>query len=195
MASLPAPDDLAGATVQARVITLGERSAQLIALSDAARARLAQLKLPSTLPTPQQQPAPDATADASLDQQMGRGHVFVVNSDPAFLDVVRVLLQSQRYNVTSTNLVPQTYAMVHASGAQAMVIDLATGQSALWELVTELMGDVAMRALPVVMTSTDSQLLDAAETRSWPTSGRFHLLRPLDPTLLADVLYALIGPA
>jgi CheY-like chemotaxis protein len=134
-------------------------------------------------------------ADAALDQQMVRSHVFVLNSDPAFLDVVRVLLQSQRYNVTSTNLVPQTYAMVHASGAQAMVIDLAAGESALWEFVAQLMGDEAMSALPVVMTSTDSQLLDAAESRPWPTSGRFHLLKPLDPGLLADVVHALIGPA
>jgi CheY-like chemotaxis protein len=126
---------------------------------------------------------------------MERGHVFVVNSDPAFLDVVRVLLQSERYNVTSTNLVLQTYAMVHASGAQAIVIDLATGQSALWALVAELMGDEATRALPVVMTSTDSRLLDAAETRSWPTSGRFLLLKPFEPSLLADVVHGLIGPA
>jgi CheY-like chemotaxis protein len=199
MAPPSSSDDASTDRLIARSIAVGDRSAQLIALSDAARARLTELTLSHASPVPEEAPGEspptDAVADAALDQQMVRSHVFVVNSDPAFLDVARVLLQSQRYNVTSTNLVPQTYAMVHASGAQAMVIDLAAGESALWALVDQLVEDPATRALPVVMTALDMSLLDAAERRPWPTSGRFHLLKPLDPGLLTDVMHALIGPA
>lgn len=35
-------------------------------------------------------------------------HIFAVNHDPEFLDIVRVLLQGEMYNVTTTNYVPRT---------------------------------------------------------------------------------------
>lgn len=35
--------------------------------------------------------------------QMARQHVFVVNGAPACLDVMRDILQEERYNVTNTN--------------------------------------------------------------------------------------------
>jgi CheY-like chemotaxis protein len=126
---------------------------------------------------------------------MARGHLLAVNSDPAFLDAVRVLLQSNRYNVTSTNLVPQTFAMVQVAGADALVVDLATDEPALWELVGQLIADEATRSLPVVFTATETKMLDAAESRPWPAGGRFHLLKPFEPGLLSDVIHALIGPA
>ncbi len=183
----------------ARSIQIGNRSARLIALSEAARARLHTLSIPGSpsLPEPAPAPAPaaDPGADASLSRQMTRGHVLVVNSDPAFLDVARVLLQREHYNVTTTNLVSETSTMVHASGAQALIIDLAAGEAALWALVDDLVTDEGTRALPVIFTATDAQVLEAAETRSWPTQGCFHLLKPFDPTLLADIVHALIGPA
>jgi hypothetical protein len=41
--------------------------------------------------------------------QMRRQHIFVVNGSVEFLDVVRELLQEERYNVTTTNFVPRTF--------------------------------------------------------------------------------------
>ncbi len=178
----------------ARSIQMGERSARLIALSDAAREKLHALDIPA-LSEAGADPDPVEAADTDLSQQMARCHVLVVNSDPAFLDAVRVLLQSNRYNVTSTNLVPQTFAMVQAAGADALVVDLATDEPAQWDLVSELVADEETRSLPVVFTASDTEMLDAAESRRWPAGGRFHLLKPFDPTLLGDVIHALIGPA
>ena len=177
-----------------RSISAGKRSARLIALSDAARAQLHALDIPAPV-KPEAEPDAITATDTDLSQQMARCHVLVVNSDPAFLDAVRVLLQSNRYNVTSTNLVPQTFAMVQAAGADALVVDLATDEPAQWELVGQLIADEQTRLLPVVFTANDAEMLDAAETRPWPAGGRFHLLKPFDPTLLGDVIHALIGPA
>ncbi len=178
----------------ARSIQMGERSARLIALSDAAREKLHALEIPAPSEA-EADPDPVGAADTDLTQQMARCHVLMVNSDPAFLDAVRVLLQSNRYNVTSTNLVPQTFAMVQAAGADALVVDLATDEPAQWELVGQLTADERTRSLPVVFTANDAEMLDAAESRPWPAGGRFHLLKPFDPTLLGDVIHALIGPA
>ena len=177
-----------------RSIRMGKRSARLIALSDAAREQLRELEIPA-LAESESEPDPIKASDTDLSQQMARRHVLVVNSDPAFLDVVRVLLQSDRYNVTSTNLVPQTFAMVQAAGADALVVDLATDEPAQWELVGQLIADTQTRSLPVVFTANDAEMLEAAETRPWPAGGRFHLLKPFDPNLLGDVIHALIGPA
>jgi CheY-like chemotaxis protein len=177
-----------------RSIHMGKRSARLIALSDAAREQLRELEIPA-LEESESEPDPVKATDTDLSQQMARRHVLVVNSDPAFLDVVQVLLQSDRYNVTSTNLVPQTFAMVQAAGADALVVDLATDEPAQWELVGQLIADTQTRSLPVVFTANDAEMLDAAETRPWPAGGRFHLLKPFEPNLLGDVIHALIGPA
>jgi hypothetical protein len=129
-----------------RSIHMGKRSARLIALSDAAREQLRELEIPA-LEESESEPDPVKATDTDLSQQMARRHVLVVNSDPAFLDVVRVLLQSDRYNVTSTNLVPQTFAMVQAAGADALVVDLATDEPAQWELVGQLIADTQTRSL------------------------------------------------
>ena len=177
-----------------RSIRMGKRSARLIALSEAAREQLRELEIPA-LAESESEPDPIKATDTDLAQQMARRHVLVVNSDPAFLDAVRVLLQSDRYNVTSTNLVPQTFAMVQAAGADALVVDLATDEPAQWELVGQLIADTRTRSLLVVFTANDAGMLDAAENRPWPAGGRFHLLKPFDPNLLGDVIHALIGPA
>jgi CheY-like chemotaxis protein len=194
MVSSPQPADPHAGDLVARSVQVGDRSVQLIALSDAARAQLHTLDVAAVSSGAT---APDAiqAADTMLSEQMDRCHVFVLNSDPAFLDAVRVMLQSNRYNVTSTNLVPQTFAMVHAARADVLVIDLATGESELWNLVEHLIGDEQTRALPVVFTASEPHMLDKAETHPWPAGGRFHLLKPFDPTLLGDVIHALIGPA
>ena len=192
--SSPQPADPHADDHIARSVVVGNRSVQLIALSDAARAQLHALHIPAVSGGGADPDAPGA-ADTGLSEQMDRCHVFVLNSDPAFLDAVRVMLQSNLYNVTSTNLVPQTFAMVHAARADVLVIDLATGESELWDLVEHLLDDEQTRALPVVFTASDPQMLDKAETRRWPSGGRFHLLKPFDPTLLGDVIHALIGPA
>ena len=147
------------------------------------------------MPGAGREPDPIRASDTGLSEQMARCHVLVVNSDPAFLDAVRVLLQSDRYNVTSTNLVPQTFAMVQAAGADALVVDLATDEPAQWELLGQLIADTRTRSLLVVFTANDAGMLDAAETRPWPAGGRFHLLKQFDPNLLGDVIHALIGPA
>ena len=59
----------------------------------------------------------------------------------------------------------------------------------------QLIGDEQTRALPGVFTASDTQMLDAAEHHRQPAGGRFHRLKPFDPTLFEDVIHALSGPA
>ena len=58
---------------------------------------------------------------------MRRQHVFVVNGSPHILNLLRKLLQDERYNVTATNFVPQTCDQIAALHPSLLSIDLAVG--------------------------------------------------------------------
>ncbi|HEX2348902.1 MAG TPA: hypothetical protein VHI51_10765, partial [Ktedonobacterales bacterium] len=58
--------------------------------------------------------AHDETQETQETRQGQRQHIFAVNHDPEFLDVMRMLLQDERYNVTTTNYVPRTWEQIAA---------------------------------------------------------------------------------
>ena len=70
--------------------------------------------------------------------QAGRRHILLVNRDPALLEVVRVLLQEERYNVTTTNAVPLTFALIAAARPALLVVDLAIAERSGWDLLVRL---------------------------------------------------------
>jgi CheY-like chemotaxis protein len=47
--------------------------------------------------------------NAAERHQRERQHIFVVSGASEFLDIVRELLESEEYNVTTTNFVPKTF--------------------------------------------------------------------------------------
>src|SRR5215207_5326036 len=99
-------------------------------------------------------------------EQMQRQHIFVVNGSAAFLDVVRDLLQDERYNVTTTNFVPETYDQFASLKPALLILDLAVGEHAGWDLLERLHGDAATRGIPVIVTSTDPRFLRRAEAEA-----------------------------
>jgi DNA-binding response OmpR family regulator len=68
---------------------------------------------------------------APLREQMRRRHALIVNRDAALLDGARALLQDERYNVTTTSLVPTTTAMITALAPDIVVVDLALDEPVL----------------------------------------------------------------
>lgn len=69
------------------------------------------------------QPASENPEDLEA-RQAERWHVFAVNHDPEFMDVVRVLRQEERYNVTTTNYLPRTCQQIAALQPSLLLIDL-----------------------------------------------------------------------
>ena len=122
--------------------------------------------------------------------QEGRKHVFVINGEPAFLDVVRALFQEELYNVTTTNFVPNSFAQVVALQPDALIVDVVVGQSAGWELLERLHAEAATAGIPVLVVSTSPRLLDRAREQS----ERYGSHRYLDkPFALGDLLAAVRG--
>ena len=137
----------------------------------------------------------DPGARRATAEQMRRAHILVVNDSPAFLDLTRVLLQRQRYNVTTTNLVTRTHDMIAALGPEAIVVDLAVGEEAVWGLLDRLAAESQTARIPLVLTSIDPALLQRAQGVVHRAGGRFLLARPFHPADLADTIHALVGPA
>ncbi len=126
---------------------------------------------------------------------MARPHVFVVNSVPEILDVLRELLQDERYHVTTATFAPQTFDQITALQPSLLVVDLAVSAQAGWDLLAELQGNASTRGIPVVVVSTDPHLLDRAEDAHGHRNVRGSLVKPFDLDDLLDTIQALIGPA
>ena len=134
-------------------------------------------------------------ADPSESEQMDRQHIFVVHGSPFVLDLVRDILQAERYNVTTTNFVPRTFDQVAALDPDLLIVDLASGEGAGWGLLQRLQAEAMTRGIPVIVFSTESSLLERAQAIETPGGVRRFLEKPFHLTALLALVDDLIGPA
>jgi DNA-binding response OmpR family regulator len=138
----------------------------------------------------------EALQDRANEQaQMARQHVLMVTHDPALLDVVRVLLQEARYNVTTTNAVPLTFALIAASHPALIIIDLDIVERSGWDLLVRLHAEATTAAIPVVVTARDPRLLAHAQRYPDLFGGQAHLRIPFAAETLLGDIRSLIGAA
>ena len=66
--------------------------------------------------------------EAALDdrQQTPRKHVFVVNSSPDFLLIVRELLEAEGYAVTTSDFEPNVFTQIVMRQPNALMIDVSS---------------------------------------------------------------------
>ena len=127
--------------------------------------------------------------------QEGRKHIFVVNGAPAFLNLMRDLLQDERYNVTTTNFVPRSYEQIAALQPDALVIDVVVGQQAGWDLLERLHAEAATTGIPVIVVSTSPQLLERAREQADCYGTHRYLGKPFDLGEMLDMIKDLVGNA
>ncbi len=127
--------------------------------------------------------------------QMARQHILMVNRAPALLDLVRIILDEEHYNVTTTNAVPLTFALIDAAHPALIIIDLALAELAGWDLLVRLHTEAVTAAIPVIVTASDIRLLEHA--RRYPTlfGAQSYLTIPFTVRALLDQVRALIGTA
>jgi CheY-like chemotaxis protein len=135
--------------------------------------------------------APDANH-----RQSQRKHILAVSHNPEFLDVVRVLLQGETYNVTTTNYVPRTWAQIAALQPSLLLIGLnpVHPQDGL-ELLEHLHHEGVTHTIPIVVTSTDHHLLQRIEREKDYFGGDRFMVIALDIDELLEAIRTLIGPA
>ncbi len=127
--------------------------------------------------------------------RMGRQHIFAINGAPDFLNLLRDLLQEERYNVTTTNFVPTTFDQIEAMRPDLLIVDLVAGEQAGWELLEQVQAEAELRGVPVIVFSTNPALLDRARALETPGGTRRFLGKPFDIAALLALVEELIGPA
>lgn len=127
--------------------------------------------------------------------QRERKHVFCVNGAAEFLDLLREILQEDRYNVTTTNFVPRTHDQIAALGPDLVIVDLVVGIRSGWDLLEELQRFASTRGIPVIVTSTDQRLLQQAEQEPARYGANRFLVKPFDIDALLALVRELIGVA
>lgn len=133
--------------------------------------------------------------DGSERTRMQRKHIFVVNGSPLFLDMMRMFLQEERYNVTTTNFVPRTFEQVSALQPDLLIIDLAVGHDAGWELLARLKSDAMTNGVPVIVVSTQRSLLDKARAETEQYGGQLFISKPFNLDDILAGIHDLIGDA
>ena len=137
----------------------------------------------------------DGRADAKEELQRGRKHIFAVNGASEFLDAVRVLFESESYNVTTTNFVTETLGQIVAAKPDLMIVDLAIHVQAGWDLLERLRTDPATCDVPVVVVSTDKRYLDEVQADPARYGGQRFIGKPFDIDDMLGAVEELIGTA
>jgi CheY-like chemotaxis protein len=114
-------------------------------------------------------------------QRTPRKHVFAVNSSPDFLLIVRELLEGEGYAVTTNDYTPNVFTQIVMRQPDALIVDVAPGESTGWDLLRRLHTEAATTGIPVLVTSTSSALLEQAhEQAAWYGTKRSFLTKPTD---------------
>src|SRR5215217_5556147 len=127
--------------------------------------------------------------------QVQRRHVFAINTSPEFLNIVRELFQEEGYNVTTTNFAPNSFKQIEALQPDALIIDIAIGQEAGWDLLEQLGEDADTAGIPALILSTDPRLLAHAEAHAARYGTHRFLAKPLDLDAMLQAIQEMTGEA
>ncbi len=127
--------------------------------------------------------------------RMGRPHLFAVNGASDFLDLIRDLFQSEDYNVTTTNFVPETFDHIAALKPSVLLVDLVHNRTAGWELLERLHDGARTHGIPVLVLSTAQASLDTVQADYARYGGDAFLAKPFNLDDLLHAVEALINPA
>ncbi|HEV2108233.1 MAG TPA: response regulator [Thermomicrobiales bacterium] len=133
---------------------------------------------------------------SQTEQTRGKNkHIFMVNRSAELLEVVRGLLQDEEYNVTTTNFVPETFDQVAALDPDLLIIDLVIGQRSSWALLERLTADATMHRIPIIVLSTNADLLEEAQADPARYGAQRFIRKPFDLEDLLSAVEELIGRA
>jgi len=127
--------------------------------------------------------------------QHGRKHIFAINGAAEFLNLVRDLFEGSSYNITTTNFVPNSFAVIDALQPDVLIVDVAVGEQAGWDLLERLHGEATTRHIPVIVVSTNPHLLERAKDQAERFGLASYLGKPFDLDDLERLVHDLIGDA
>ncbi len=88
--------------------------------------------------------------------------VLVIDDSPAMLELNRILLSAEGYEVLTSSYAEVSMAFIKERAPQAILFDLVKDQSASWALLAELRKEPETRDIGVMVTSASTVLLKRA---------------------------------
>lgn len=134
-----------------------------------------------------------AKLQAFVRDQVRRKHIVMVDSSRAFTEIIAELLIDERYGVTASDYVPEIFTQITLMGPDLIIIDLILTQKAGWELLERLELETLTRNIPVIVTSTNPELLERALANKERYGFDNYLVKPFDLDLLLEAIEELIG--
>jgi len=122
-------------------------------------------------------------------------HIFVVNNTPVLLDLVRTLLEEERYRITTTNFLPKTFDQIADLQPSLLIIDLCIGAQDGWQLLAEVRQEASTHGIPVLVFSATQSLLEQAAANHALWGGDRFLSVPFELDELVLQIRGLIGVA
>lgn len=129
------------------------------------------------------------------DRQLRRRHLVVIARRPSLPQPRARAVPGARYNVATTNYLPRSCQHLVALHPALVILDLALGEVAGWDLLERLRDEALTAELPVIVVSTDRRLLDHARADPALYAGRRRIAMPCDLDDPLGAVRALIGPA
>ena len=119
--------------------------------------------------------------------------ILVVDDDGAILDLLRLLLESEGYAVTTAASFQQARAAIAAGPPDLVLSDVRLPDAAPFALLDELAADPATAALPVLVCSGAAREIEQAAERLAHTESAV-LLKPFDIDDLLATVSRLLAP-
>jgi|GEM_PF-682728 len=126
---------------------------------------------------------------------MQRRTIAVVNDDPAFIELVRELLEDEGYATTAYREGPTAVDFLQARTPDLLVLDIRLKQpEGGWAVLEALRADPRTRALPVIVCSADRPFL-RRRAAALEEYGCGVLEKPFQIDALYALVAAMLAPA
>ena len=124
--------------------------------------------------------------------------ITVVNDNPEFLDLMREILEDDRYEtVTIDGDQPDALERIRASRPDLLIIDLRLGSHGVhgWDIAQEVRRDPGLDGLPVLVLSGDVVTLHEIEEQLAATQHTAGLAKPFGIDDLDRTIHRLLAEA
>ena len=110
-------------------------------------------------------------------RQEPRQHILVIGGTADFLHLIRDLLR-ERYTITTTDFLPNTFAQIAVLDPNVLIMDIAVGEQAGWRLWERLHVEARTAGIPVLIISTAPRLVERAQDEAARHGNYRYLAKP-----------------
>lgn len=124
--------------------------------------------------------------------------ITVVNDNPDFLELLRDILEDERYATTTIDGDrDDALERIIASGPDLLIIDLRLGDDELhgWDIAQDVRRTPSLEGLPVIVCSGDMPALESVAEDLEETTEVLTLAKPFGIEQLTDAISSLLGSA